>query len=136
MDSSYHFLLATLILIFPVTISVDISPAPGGEGVVDDWTPIKNLSDTRVVDIGKFAVARHNFQAKTQLAFDHLVNGKTQSQARTEYNLTIAAKDGNADDTLKNYVAIVFDRPNENFMHLVSFRGPERVYFIRMGRLL
>nr|GFA49615.1 cysteine proteinase inhibitor 5 [Tanacetum cinerariifolium] len=42
----------------------------------DGWIPIMKLSDTKVVDIGKFAVARHNYQAKTQLAFNNLVSGQ------------------------------------------------------------
>ncbi|GKB97119.1 cysteine proteinase inhibitor 1-like protein [Tanacetum coccineum] len=68
----------------------------------DGWIPIMKLSDTKVVDIGKFAVARHDYQAKTQLAFNNLVSGQIRSRAGTEYNMTIAAKDGNDADMLKN----------------------------------
>lgn len=114
MVSTYQFLLITLPIIFSGYALC------GGDG----WTPIMNLSDTKVVDIGKFAVARHNYQAKTQLAFNNLVNGQTRSGAGTEYNITIAAKDGGDDDMLKNYIAIVIDRQFQDFMHLVSFRGP------------
>ncbi|GKC44276.1 cysteine proteinase inhibitor 5-like protein, partial [Tanacetum coccineum] len=66
--------------------------------------------DTKVVDIGKFAIARHNYQAKTHLAFNNLVSGQIRSRAGTEYNMTIAAKDGNDADMLKNYIAMVIDR--------------------------
>lgn len=114
MGSTYQFLLITLPILFS-------GYALGGG---DGWTPIMNLSDTKVVDIGKFAVARHNYQAKTQLAFNNLVNGQTRSGAGTEYNITIAAKDGDDDDMLKNYIAIVIDKQFQDFMHLVFFRGP------------
>ncbi|GKA59268.1 cysteine proteinase inhibitor 5 [Tanacetum coccineum] len=84
MGSNDQFLLITLLILFSDHAFC------GGDG----WTPIMNLSDTKVVDIGKFVVARHNYQAKTQLAFNNLVNGQTRSRAGTEYNITIAAKDG------------------------------------------
>lgn len=124
MCSSYPSRLFTILLLFSSFIFFNISLVSGGETLVDGWTPIQNLSDTKVVDIGKFAIARHNFQANTLLVFDKLVNGESQSGVGTKYNVTIAAKDFEGNDTSRNYAAIVLDRPNQDFMHLVSFRGP------------
>ncbi|XP_071695385.1 cysteine proteinase inhibitor 5-like [Rutidosis leptorrhynchoides] len=127
MPSDYHFLLFTILMLSWGFTFVKITHAVSGETVlVNGWTPIKNLKNTKVVDVGKFAVARHNFEDKTRLVFDHLVNGETRSQGGTEYNITIAANEGDNDDddTMKNYVAVVFDISFRNFMHLASFRGP------------
>ncbi|XP_076943279.1 cysteine proteinase inhibitor 5-like [Bidens hawaiensis] len=116
-----------MLILLPNSIFLKISLASEGDTLVSDWRPIMNLSDTKVVDVGKFAVARHNFEAKSRLSFDKLVYGEMQSRIGTDYNLTIAAKDdGNTDDDNEpsNYVAIVSDRQFQDFMHLVSFRGP------------
>ncbi|KAL8197840.1 hypothetical protein R6Q57_030184 [Mikania cordata] len=120
-----QFLLFVILILTPKSVFLDISLASSSNTLVANWKPIKNLSNTMVVDVGKFAVARHNFEAKTRLIFDDVVNGEIDSRTRTNYNLTIAAKDGGEDDdTLRNYVAIVSDLEHQDFMHLVSFRGP------------
>ncbi|GKF70421.1 cysteine proteinase inhibitor 4-like protein, partial [Tanacetum coccineum] len=71
--------------------------------------------------------ARHNYQAKTQLAFNNLVNGQTRSRAGTEYNITIAAKDGNDADMLKNYIAIVIDGQFRTLCILFPLLGEKKV---------
>ncbi|KAI3717461.1 hypothetical protein L1987_69095 [Smallanthus sonchifolius] len=125
MPSNNQFLLFIILILTPQSIFLSIPLASSSDTLVASWRPIKNLSNTKVVDVGKFAVARHNFQAKTRLVFDDLVDGETRSQTQTEYNLTIAASDGgDDDDTIRNYVAVVSDMQYQDFMHLVSFRGP------------
>ncbi|XP_076908416.1 cysteine proteinase inhibitor 5-like [Bidens hawaiensis] len=127
MPTNFHFLLFIILILLPDSIFLKISLASEGDTLVSDWRPIKNLSDTKVVDVGKFAVARHNFEAMSRLFFDELVYGEMKSRTGTDYNLTIAARDdGNTDDDNepRNYVAIVSDRQFQDFMHLVSFRGP------------
>ncbi|KAK9064541.1 hypothetical protein SSX86_015923 [Deinandra increscens subsp. villosa] len=129
MPAIHQLLFFIILILTPESMNFGISvlaPRSTHDTLVADWRPIKNLSDTKVVDVAKFAVARHNFEAKTRLVFNDLVDGKIESRTRTDYNLTIAAKDGgdDDDDTLKNYVAIVSDMQYQDFMHLVSFRGP------------
>ncbi|KAK1423066.1 hypothetical protein QVD17_18360 [Tagetes erecta] len=125
MPPNNHFLIFIILILTPKSILFNIPLASSNDTLVANWKPIKNLSDTKLVDVGKFAIARHNFEAKTRLVFDGLVNGEIRSRTGTDYNITIAASDGgDDDDTLRNYVAIVSDLQYQDFMHLVSFRGP------------
>ncbi|MFS8018226.1 putative Cystatin domain-containing protein [Helianthus anomalus] len=127
MPSNCQLLLFIILILVPKSIFLELSHASSGETLVSDWRPIKILSDTKVVDAAKFAVARHNFEAKTRLIFDDLVDGEVKSHSGTDYNLTIAARDDgdtDYDDTSRIYVAIVSHRQFQEFMHLDSFRGP------------
>ncbi|KAJ0667191.1 putative Cystatin domain-containing protein [Helianthus annuus] len=122
MGSSYHILLFTIFISLSVSFLFDISFASRGKTLDDGWTPIKDPRDPKVVSVGNFAVTTHNSQATSSLVFDSVVHGETKSDGGTNYNLTIAAKDG--DDTLRNYVTLVIDRPYQNSFVLVSFKGP------------
>ncbi|KAK9069755.1 hypothetical protein SSX86_010149 [Deinandra increscens subsp. villosa] len=86
--------------------------------------PITDVTDLKVVDIGKFAVNEHNKQQghAAALKFVKVVRGSKQLVAGMKYELTItAAADGGAD---KTYVAVVWDRPWMKLRKLTSFEGP------------
>lgn len=124
MGSSYYTFLVTILIFLLGTIFLDISPALGDKTLDDSWTPIKNLSDPHVISVGEFAVTTHNTQAQTTLVFDSLADGQTKNSSGTDYKLVIAAKNGNGDDTLRNYEALVNEKPFQNFMELMYFKGP------------
>ncbi|XP_076920635.1 cysteine proteinase inhibitor 5-like [Bidens hawaiensis] len=85
------------------------------------WKPIPDVTDPKVVDIGKFAVDEHNKEDNASLKFIKVVKGETQVVAGMNYNLTIIAADGSVEN---NYVALVWDIPWAKFRKLVSFKGP------------
>lgn len=124
MSSSYQPLLFTILVFFLGSIFLEISPALGGKTHVDSWAPVKNLSETKMVEIGKFAVEKHNNEANAKLVFQKLVKGKVLQGYGTEYNLTITAKDSAHNDIAKNYLVVVVDAQFMNKLRLVSFKGP------------
>ncbi|KAK2977053.1 hypothetical protein RJ640_011664 [Escallonia rubra] len=112
-----HFLL--LIISFLVATAFhDVAAAMGGqkEGRVGGWEPIK---DPKVKEIGEFAVSEHNKEAKASLKYEGVVKGETQVVSGTNYQLRIAAKDG---DISGNYEAVVWDKPWNKFRQLTSFK--------------
>ncbi|XP_021895137.1 cysteine proteinase inhibitor 5 [Carica papaya] len=111
--------LSLLLLALPLFASAARKTAavPGG------WTPIKDLDDPHVVEIGKFSVAEHNQEAKTNLKFVKVVSGEQQVVSGVNYRLIIAAddpKDGVGKP--KDYQAVVWEKEWEHFRKLTSFK--------------
>ncbi|KAI3740527.1 hypothetical protein L2E82_30995 [Cichorium intybus] len=113
--SKMQNLLTTIVIFFLPFIFFDGYAALGG------WKPIVNVTDPKVVDIAKFAVNEHDKKDQASLKFIKVVSGKSQVVAGMDYNLTIMAVNGGLEN---NYVAIVWDKPTQNFRQLMSFRGP------------
>ncbi|CAN8267110.1 unnamed protein product [Cochlearia groenlandica] len=90
---------------------------------VGGWTPITDVKDPHVVEIGEFAVSEHNKQSKSSaLKFAAVVSGETQVVSGTNYRLVVAANDGGDDGASKNYEAIVWEKPWLKTMNLTSFK--------------
>ena len=95
--------------------------ALGRQVLVGGWTPV-NPSDPFVNSIGGSAVYLHNVNTQQKLlVFINVVNGKSQVVEGVKYNLTIKAADG---IFVKNYQAVVWDKPWKKFRKLISFTGP------------
>ncbi|XP_060184743.1 cysteine proteinase inhibitor 1-like [Lycium barbarum] len=109
-----------ILLVMVATVLLHVSAAQGSrkEALEGGWEPITNITDPKVVGIGKFAVDEHNKEAKTKLDFQKLLKGESQVVAGTNYRLVITAKNG---DSLHNYLAEVWDKPWEKFRNLTSF---------------
>ncbi|KAB1217404.1 Cysteine proteinase inhibitor 5 [Morella rubra] len=113
MNARCFYLL--VLLFFPISAT-----AVGGKGpLVGGWQPIKNPKDPHVTEIGEFAVAEYNKQTKAGLKFVRVVKGETQVVAGTNYRLVLEAKDR---AVAKNYEAVVWEKPWENFRNLTSFK--------------
>ncbi|KAI3740451.1 hypothetical protein L2E82_30880 [Cichorium intybus] len=110
-----------LFIFFLPFLLCNTSDALRGGPVTGGWSPIRNVTEPGVVDIGKFAVDEHNKNDHASLKFKKVVKGESQVVAGMNYKLTITA----ADDSVENkYVAVVWDKPWEKFRQLVSFKGP------------
>ncbi|KAI3697676.1 hypothetical protein L6452_30772 [Arctium lappa] len=110
------------ILIFFLPFILFNSSEAARRVLVGGWTKITNVSDPKVVEIGKFAVDQHNKEAKASLKFSKVVSGERQVVAGMNYNLTITAANGSVEN---NYVVVVWDKPwVKNFRRLTSFKGP------------
>ncbi|KAI3510483.1 hypothetical protein L1887_17520 [Cichorium endivia] len=119
--SKMQNLLITIVIFFLPFIFFDGYAALGGQILMGGWKPIANVNDPKVVDIAKFAVNEHDKKDHASLKFIKVVSGKSQVVAGMDYNLTIMAVNGGLEN---NYVAIVWDKPTQNFRQLMSFRGP------------
>ncbi|KAD7478854.1 hypothetical protein E3N88_01990 [Mikania micrantha] len=76
MSSNYQTLLLTLLVFILTSIFCNVSPAYGNKSHVDSWVPIKNLTDKKVLKIGKFAVGEQNYKANSKLVFCKLVKAE------------------------------------------------------------
>ncbi|XP_047326313.1 cysteine proteinase inhibitor 1-like [Impatiens glandulifera] len=110
--ASKHFILFVLVVFL---FSFEVNSA-----MVGGWKPTSDLKDSKIVEIGKYAISEHNNKANTTLEFNSVVKGDTQVVTGTNYRLVIAAKDGGE---VGNYLAIVWDKPWEKFRELTSFRN-------------
>ncbi|KAL3519319.1 hypothetical protein ACH5RR_017468 [Cinchona calisaya] len=70
------------------------------------------------IEIAKFAIDKHNKEAKTKLQFESLVKAEKQVVEGINYRIGINALDGT---TSKVYGAIVLVEPWLKFKKLISF---------------
>ncbi|KAJ4755578.1 Cysteine proteinase inhibitor [Rhynchospora pubera] len=84
------------------------------------WSPIKNLTDQHVSDLGEYAVSEHDKASKDSLEFVRVVKGEEQVVAGMNYRLVIEAKD--AKGQVAKYVAVVWEKVWANFKQLTSFK--------------
>ncbi|KAH7653767.1 cystatin-C protein [Dioscorea alata] len=107
----------TLLLFFLLTtISVLMH---GCVGIPGGWSPIKDIKDPHIQELGKYAVTEHNKEAKAALEFQQVVSGETQVVAGMNYKLIISAKDASQ---VSNYQAVVWEKSWLNFRQLTSFK--------------
>ncbi|XP_022721053.1 cysteine proteinase inhibitor 5-like [Durio zibethinus] len=114
MHQNSRFLILLLSLLFLPIISSDARK----DALVGGWTPIKNIKEPHVTEIGEFAVAEYNKQSNTSLELLKVVKGETQVVAGTNYRLVLNATDGAATNA---YQAIVWEKAWQNFKNLTSF---------------
>ncbi|CAH8388718.1 unnamed protein product [Eruca vesicaria subsp. sativa] len=61
---------------------------------VGGWSPISDVTDPLVVEIGVFAVSEYNKQSKSGLKFVTVVSGESQVVAGTNYRLLLTVDGG------------------------------------------
>lgn len=87
------------------------------------WSPISNVKDPHVVEVGKFAVSEYDMESKSELKFVAVVSGESKVVAGTNYRLIVAVNDGVAGPgASKNYEAIVWEKQWLKSMNLTSFK--------------
>ncbi|WZZ14222.1 hypothetical protein YC2023_107311 [Brassica napus] len=58
------------------------------------WSPISDVKNAHIVEIGEFAVSEYNKQSKSGLKFVEVVSGESQIVAGMNYRLILAANEG------------------------------------------
>ncbi|MCD7447616.1 hypothetical protein HAX54_032234 [Datura stramonium] len=118
MAIKFNPILGTLLVVI-ATVLLHVSDAWGGRSgvIVGSWMPI-DITNPRVVEIGKFAVDKHNEETKTKLEFQNIIKGEAQIIAGINYRLVITAKNGGS---THNYLAEAWEKPWENFRNLTFF---------------
>ncbi|VVB08268.1 unnamed protein product [Arabis nemorensis] len=114
--------------IFLLLLSVVLLPLYASAAArVGGWSPITDVKDPHVVEIGEFAVSEYDKQSKSELKFVTVVRGETQVVAGTNYRLTVTANDGGKS---KNYEALVWEKPWLKSMNLTSFKPASNGRFL------
>ncbi|KAL5728883.1 hypothetical protein ACHQM5_001913 [Ranunculus cassubicifolius] len=106
-----------LLVLFILEVS-----ATGGRkigGLVGSWTPIKDISDPHIQELGQFAVSEHNKADGTNLRFDRVTKGESQVVSGENYRLVVKAVDGSA---ANNYEAVVWEKAWAGVKNLTSFK--------------
>ena len=113
---SLRYILVLLALLCPL-FAADAS-APAG-----DWKPVEDISDSLVIDIGKFAVYEYHQQHNKDLVFQNVTKASYKDVERgTLYRLVIIVKDYDSNlNPNPVYLATVFRRPFDRFKKLLSF---------------
>ncbi|RID45254.1 hypothetical protein BRARA_I01996 [Brassica rapa] len=88
------------------------------------WSPISNVKDPHVVEVGKFAVSEYDMESKSELKFVAVVSGESKVVAGTNYRLIVAVNACVAagPGASKNYEAIVWEKQWLKSMNLTSFK--------------
>lgn len=108
-------------VIFLLTLSLVLLPLHVLVVALGSWSPISDVKDPHIVEIGEFAVSEYNKQSKSGLKFVAVVSGESQTVSGVKYRLVVAANDGSAGPS-KNYEAIVVEKPWLKSMNLTSFK--------------
>lgn len=111
-----------LVLLLPLSfllISLCLASASAST-FVGGWTPIKNLTDPHLKELGGFAVAEHDKRGNDRLEFVKVVAGDQQVVAGMNYRLVLQVKDGKG--KVVKYQAVVWERAgNSGTRQLTSF---------------
>ncbi|KAF3323221.1 cysteine proteinase inhibitor 1 [Carex littledalei] len=108
-----------VLLLLPLSFLLLISLRPAS-AFVGGWTPIKNLTDPHLKELGGFAVAEHDKKGNDRLEFVKVVAGDQQVVAGMNYRLVLQVKDGKG--KVVKYQAVVWERAgNSGSRQLTSF---------------
>ncbi|KAM3280866.1 hypothetical protein P3S67_027886 [Capsicum chacoense] len=124
MSVKFSPILATLLEVVAIVL-LHVSDARSNlkevpHWVVRGWNPITNLTG-KVVELAKFAVDKHNKEAKTKLEYQKITKGVVQVyRDKIYYRLIVVVKD--EENTLHNYLAKVWFKLFDNTRNLISFK--------------
>ncbi|TVU04728.1 hypothetical protein EJB05_47859, partial [Eragrostis curvula] len=90
--------LVSYVVVAPATAIPAPPLVPAGA-----FSPIQNVNDPHIVDLGRWAVAQHNKQTNSGLTFNSVVGGEQQVVAGMRYHLFIDASNPNG-RVAKRYV--------------------------------
>nr|XP_016498128.1 PREDICTED: cysteine proteinase inhibitor 5-like [Nicotiana tabacum] len=95
-----------------------LAPSPSE----DDWQPIKDLNDPKVIDIANFAIKAYNDKIEgSNLKLKKVLEGKFRLVADgITYQLFIATTD---EDIADEDIAVVFENSKDSVRKLISFES-------------
>ncbi|KAJ3681692.1 hypothetical protein LUZ60_014265 [Juncus effusus] len=78
MFSKLFLLLSLLLLIFnPLSCIATAGLTPRNDSSINPWTPIQNVRDPKMQNLGKFAVSEYDKTGASHLIFVKVVNGSS-----------------------------------------------------------
>ncbi|KAJ4821980.1 hypothetical protein Tsubulata_045959, partial [Turnera subulata] len=90
-------------------------------GSLGGWEPVSN-HDPHVREVGEFVVRAYNEQGKIKgagLKFESVLKAARQVVSGHNYRLVLAAEDGGGRGALKTYMAIVYEKEQNNYNHFL-----------------
>ncbi|KAL9236566.1 hypothetical protein vseg_011218 [Gypsophila vaccaria] len=109
----------SMVMVMVIGVMCMVGGVRGQRGaMLGNYRPIRDLNEPYVQEIARFAVSKHNQLDGTNLVYVRILKGDAQVVAGTNYRLQISAKDSSS---LRDYLALVYDRPWDNFRNLSSF---------------
>ncbi|PIN21295.1 hypothetical protein CDL12_06007 [Handroanthus impetiginosus] len=114
MDLKSQFLLLTIVLSFFASYNYFLVSA------ANNWEPMMDRKNSKVIKLAKFAVTEHNRHSHTDLVFDRVVAGAVKTDGpKVHVWILIDAKNGNS---MQRYNATLLREPWRDHTSLVSFR--------------
>ena len=111
-------LLALLAATLAVTAAVG-GPGRGRGPLVGGWSPIADVTDPHIQELGGWAVAQHRRLASDRLQFRRVTRSKQQVVSGMNYRLFVDAVDGAGSSA--PYVALVYEQLWTRTRNLTSF---------------
>lgn len=125
MGANFFAALLLLLLLASVSMLSDFSHGSKlGPPRTGAWSPITNVSDPHVGEIGSYAVTEHNREANANLVLIKVIKGEEQVVGGVNYKLVLEAKDDDG-GKVGNYEAVVLERAWEKSLKLTSFKPVE-----------
>ncbi|PUZ40488.1 hypothetical protein GQ55_9G428300 [Panicum hallii var. hallii] len=112
-------LAAVAVAATPAAVAARVGPPLAG-----GWSPIKDVSDPHIQELGGWAVAEHARLANDGLRFGEVTGGEQQVVAGMNYKLVLDATD--ADGAVGAYGAFVYEQAWTNTRELMSFAPASR----------
>ena len=115
-------LLPLLFVVLAAAVAVGAARAPsGGRGpLLGGWSPIKDVSDAHIQELGGWALAQHVKLANDGLRFRRVSRGEQQVVSGMNYRLVVDATDASGKSA--SYVAVVYEQSWTNTRQLTSFK--------------
>lgn len=110
---------ARALLLTTATLLLLVAAARAGQPLAGGWSPIRNVSDPHIQELGGWAVTEHVRRANDGLRFGEVTGGEEQVVSGMNYKLVLDATD--ADGKVAAYGAFVYEQSWTNTRELVSF---------------
>ncbi|KAM0887054.1 hypothetical protein ACQ4PT_029287 [Festuca glaucescens] len=110
-----------LLALFAATLAV--TAAMGGrdhDPIVGGWSPIPDVTDPHIQELGGWAVTQHAKLASDRLQFRRVTRGEEQVVSGMNYRLFVEAVDGAGSSA--PYVAEVYEQSWTRTRELTSFK--------------
>jgi hypothetical protein len=124
MATNTRLLVAVLAVVYTVVTPTMAARVTAGRwlpaGVPGGFSPISNINDRHIQELGGWAVSEHDKKANDGIKFKRVVSGDVQVVEGLNYRLIIDASDGSSKDA--TYEAMVWEMDWVNFRELTSFK--------------
>jgi hypothetical protein len=124
MATNIRLLATVLAIVYTVVTPTMAARVTAGRwllaGVPGGFSPISDINDPHVQELGGWAVSEHDKKPNDGIKFKRVVSGDVQVVAGLNYRLIIDASDGSGKDA--KYEAMVWEMDWVNFRQLTSFK--------------
>ncbi|XP_052146862.1 cysteine proteinase inhibitor 8 [Oryza glaberrima] len=113
-------LLALLLAVSAAAAAAQVGGNRGHGPLVGGWSPITDVGDPHIQELGGWAVERHASLSSDGLRFRRVTSGEQQVVSGMNYRLVVSASDPAG--ATASYVAVVYEQSWTNTRQLTSFK--------------